>query len=133
MRCSILPIIREPADSSAGFSVCAGGNGLLSRTILPLLPSDDHEQEIAEMKNVTVTIKLEMEVPDDWELAKTSDGIDILSMGNGQYLDLTFEPMVTDDIEGTWTNEVDEGFMDTLMDMVVSEDVVYQLTASPAH
>lgn len=84
------------------------------------------------MKNVTVTIKLEMEVPDDWELAKTSDGIDILSMGNGQYLDLTFEPMVTDDIEGTWTNEVDEGFMDNLMDMVVSEDVTYQLTESPA-
>lgn len=85
------------------------------------------------MKNVTVTIKLEMEVPDDWEVAKTSDGIDILSMGNGQYLDLTFEPMVTDDIEGTWTNEVDEGFMDALMDMVVSEDVAYQLTESPAH
>lgn len=85
------------------------------------------------MKNVTVTIKLEMEVPDDWELAKTSDGIDILSMGNGQYLDLTFEPMVTDDIEGTWTNEVDEGFMDSLMDMVVSEDVAYRLTESPAH
>jgi len=85
------------------------------------------------MKNVTVTIKLEMEVPDDWELAKTSDGIDILSMGNGQYLDLTFEPMVTDDIEGTWTNEVDEGFMDTLMDMVVSEDVAYTLTVPPAH
>lgn len=85
------------------------------------------------MKNVTVTIKLEMEVPDDWELAKTSDGIDILSMGNGQYLDLTFEPMVTDDIEGTWTNEVDEDFMDTLMDMVVSEDVAYQLTESPTH
>lgn len=85
------------------------------------------------MKNIAVTIKLEMEVPDDWELAKTSDGIDILSMGNGQYLDLTFEPMVTDDIEGTWTNEVDEGFMDTLMDMVVSEDVAYQLTESPAH
>lgn len=85
------------------------------------------------MKNIAVTIRLEMEVPDDWELAKTSDGIDILSMGNGQYLDLTFEPMVTDDIEGTWTNEVDEGFMDTLMDMVVSEDVTYQMTESPAH
>jgi len=85
------------------------------------------------MKNVAVTIKLEMEVPDDWELAKTSDGIDILSMGNGQYLDLTFEPMVTDDIEGTWTNEVDEGFMDTLMDMVVFEDVTYTLTVSPTH
>jgi hypothetical protein len=74
-----------------------------------------------------------MEVPDDWELTKTSDGVDILSMGNGQYLDLTFEPMVTDDIEGSWTNEVDEGFMDALMDMVVSEDVTYNLVVPPAH
>jgi len=85
------------------------------------------------MKNVTVTIKLEMEVPDDWELAKTSDGVDILSMGNGQYLDLTFEPMVTDDVEGTWTNDVEEGFIDSLMDMVVSEDVTYTVTVSPTH
>ena len=80
------------------------------------------------MKNVAVTIKLELEVPDDWELVKTSDGIDVLSMGNGQYLDLTFEPMVTDDIEGTWTNTVDDGFIDSLLDMVVSEDVSYTVT-----
>lgn len=82
------------------------------------------------MKNIAVTIKLELEVPDDWELAKTSDGIDVLSMGNGQYLDLTFEPMVTDDIEGTWTNSVDEDFMNSLLDTVVSEEVTYKMTAS---
>lgn len=27
---------------------------------------------------------------------------------------LTFEPMVTDDVEGTWTNSVDEDFMNSL-------------------
>lgn len=83
------------------------------------------------MKTVAVTIKLEMEVPDDWELAKTSDGIDVLRMGDGRFLDLTFEPMVTNDVEGAWTNEVEEGFIDALMDMVVSEDVTYLVTTTP--
>jgi len=85
------------------------------------------------MKTIAVTIKLELEVPDAWELVKTSDGIDVLSMGNGQYLDLTFEPMVTEDIEGTWTNSLDEGFMDALLERVVSEDVTYKLTEADSH
>lgn len=80
------------------------------------------------MKNVAVTIKLELEVPDEWELVKTSDGIDVLSMGMGQFLDLTFQPMVTDDIEGRWTNTVADGFIDSLLDMLVSEDVSYMVT-----
>jgi hypothetical protein len=85
------------------------------------------------MKNLAVTIKLELEVPDDWELVKTSDGIDVLKMENGQYLDLTFEPMVTADAEGTWSNAVDQVFMDSLLDMVVSEDVTYEMTRALPH
>lgn len=85
------------------------------------------------MKNLAVTIQLELEVPDDWELVKTSEGVDVLRMGSGQYLDLTFEPMVVDDIEGTWTNEVDDEFMNSLLDMVVSEDVSYELSVPPSH
>lgn len=80
------------------------------------------------MKNIAVTIQLELEVPDEWELTKTSEGVDVISMGNGQYLDLTFEPMVTDDVEGTWTNSVDEDFMNSLLDIVVTEDVSYKIT-----
>lgn len=83
------------------------------------------------MKNIAITIKLELEVPDDWEVVKTSEGVDVLSMGSGQYLDLTFEPMVTEDIEGTWTNSVDEGFLNSLLDMVVTEDVAYNMTEMP--
>ena len=78
------------------------------------------------MKNIAVTIQLQLEVPDDWELVKTSDGVEVLQMPNGQYLDLTFEPLVTDDPEGTWSNDVDDGFMDALLDMVESEDVTYR-------
>lgn len=79
------------------------------------------------MKTLAVTIKLELEVPDDWTLERTSEGVDVLRMGDGQYLDLTFEPMVTHDVEGTWTNGVDEEFLDDLLAMVVSEEVDYRL------
>lgn len=85
------------------------------------------------MKNIAVTIKLELEVQDDWELVRTSDGIDVIGMGNGRYLDLTFEPMVADEIEGSWTNAVEDGFMDALLDSVVSEDVSYVIRDLTAH
>ncbi|MGE5386351.1 MAG: hypothetical protein ACM3SV_10760 [Betaproteobacteria bacterium] len=78
------------------------------------------------MKKLAVTIKLELEVPDEWEVVQTSDGVDVLHMGNNQYLDLTFEPMVADDIDGTWSNAVDDDFMNGLLDMVESEDVIYK-------
>jgi hypothetical protein len=78
------------------------------------------------MKNFSVTIKLQLSIPDDWELVKTSDGVEVLQMPNGQYLDLTFEPMVADDPEGTWTNDVGDEFMDSLLDMVEAEDVTFQ-------
>jgi len=85
------------------------------------------------MKNIVVTIKLELEVPDEWELVKSSDGVEVLRMGNGQFLDLTFEPMVTEDLEGTWTNTVADGFIDELLDMVVSEDVIYEIGEPTVH
>lgn len=82
------------------------------------------------MQKLAVTIKLELEVPDEWEVVQTSDGIDVLHIGNNQYLDLTFEPMVTDDINGTWSNSVDDDFMNSLIDMVESEDVTYKTITS---
>ena len=81
-------------------------------------------------KRLAVTITLELEVPNDWELVKTSDGIEVLKIGDDQYLDLTFEPMVTNEIEGQWTNAVTDDFMDELMDMVETEDVSYELSST---
>jgi len=85
------------------------------------------------MKTISVTMNLELEVPDDWDVVRSSDGVEVLKMGNGQYLDLTFEPLVTNDIEGTWTNEVDESFMNGLLDMVVVEDVAYEVVQPLPH
>lgn len=41
------------------------------------------------MKKLTVTIRMEMEVPDTWSVEKTSDGIDILKIADGRYLDMS--------------------------------------------
>ena len=79
------------------------------------------------MKKLTVTIKLEMEIPDEWEIRQTSDGVDVLQIGEGQYLDMTFEPMLTKDLEGIWTDSADEDFMNELLDMVASEEVSYKV------
>jgi hypothetical protein len=79
------------------------------------------------MKKLAVTICLEMVIPDDWELVQTSEGVEVLKMTNNQFLDLTFEPMVTDDKEGQWSNAVDDDFIDNLLDMVETEDVTYKI------
>lgn len=78
-------------------------------------------------KKLRVNIELEMTVPDDWQIAETDDGIGVLKLGNGQFLDLTFEPMVATDLAGAWSNDVSEEFMNDLLDMVDAETVGYEL------
>lgn len=78
-------------------------------------------------KKLRVNIELEMTVPDDWQIVETEDGIGVLRLGNGQFLDITFEPMVASDLAGSWNNNVSEEFMNDLLDMVDSESVAYEL------
>ena len=40
------------------------------------------------MKKLHVTIKLEMSVPDDWELTETSEGGQVVKLPNNQFLDI---------------------------------------------
>ena len=40
------------------------------------------------MKKLNVTIRLEMSVPDDWELVETSEGTPVLKLPNDMFLDL---------------------------------------------
>lgn len=82
-------------------------------------------------KKLAVTITLNLEVPDHWEVVSTAEGADVLKIGEGEYLDLTFEPMVTKDIEGEWTNSVSDEFINSLFEMVETEEVGYEL--SPAN
>ena len=46
------------------------------------------------MKKLNITIQLELSVPDDWELAKTSEGGQVLKLPNGQFMDIAIEPLM---------------------------------------
>ena len=79
------------------------------------------------MKKLTDTIRMEMEVPDTWSVEKTSDGIDILKIADGRYLDMSAEPLIADDKDGTWSTDYDDDFANQIYDMVSSEDISYDL------
>jgi len=78
------------------------------------------------MKKLNVTIKLEMSVPDDWELAQTSEGGHVLKLPNGQFLDIAIEPLFASDPEETWSSTEDDEVLNDLLDMVESEEVSYE-------
>ena len=71
-----------------------------------------------------------MEIPEDWTLTQTPDGFVVLKIGEDEYLDFTYEPMVTADLKGRWTNDVDDDFMDDIEDMMVVEETSYKLVTS---
>ena len=78
------------------------------------------------MKKLNVTIKLEMSVPDDWELVETSEGGQVLKLANNQFLDIAIEPLFASNPEETWTSSEDDDVLNDIFDMVESEDVVYE-------
>jgi hypothetical protein len=78
------------------------------------------------MKKLKVTIKLEMSVPDDWELAETSEGGQVLKLPNGQFLDIAIEPLFADDPEQTWSSTNDDDLLNDFLDRVEAEDVTYE-------
>jgi hypothetical protein len=78
------------------------------------------------MKKLNVTIKLEMSVPDDWELVETSEGTPVLKLADGQFLDIAVEPLFASDPEETWSSTEDEGVLNDILDMVESEAVAYE-------
>ncbi len=78
------------------------------------------------MKKLNVSIKLEMSVPDDWELVHNSEGGHVLKLPNGQFLDIAIEPLFASDPEETWSSTDDDDVLNDLLDMVDSEDVSYE-------
>jgi len=83
------------------------------------------------MKKLNITITLGMEVPDHWEVIKDEDGIDVIDLGDGLYLDLTFTPMLTDDNskDAEWINDYvyDYKIADSIVDMVTEYDAVMKM------
>jgi hypothetical protein len=78
------------------------------------------------MKKLNISIKLEMSVPDDWELVQTSEGGQVLKMPDGQFMDIAIEPMFAVDPEDTWTSTENDDVLNDILDMVESEEVVYE-------
>lgn len=78
------------------------------------------------MKKLNVTIKLEMSVPDDWELVETSEGSPVLKLPNGQFLDLAIEPLFAANPEETWTSTDDDEVLNDILDMVETEEIIYE-------
>ncbi len=78
------------------------------------------------MKKLHVTITLEMSVPDEWELVETSEGTPVLSLPNGQFLDMAIEPLFATNPEETWASTESEDELNDILDMVESEEVAYE-------
>ncbi len=72
------------------------------------------------MKKVKVTIKLLMEVPDNWKVIKTPHGVPAFDMGDGKFLDMSFSTMITSETgeDATWTDAYDDEYIDNIMEMV---------------
>ncbi len=81
------------------------------------------------MKKLNITITLGMEVPGHWEVVKDEDGIDVIDIGDGRYLDLTLTPMMTDDNSNgaEWINDYDYKFADSIVEMVTEYDAILKM------
>ena len=78
------------------------------------------------MKKLNVTINLQLSVPDDWELVETSEGTPVVKMPNGVFMDLAIEPLFASDPEETWSSTENDDELNDILDMVESEEVVYE-------
>lgn len=74
------------------------------------------------MKNLTVLIRAELEVPDDWELVEHPSGILVLKIGD-QFVDFDIAPLTTTSMaeDAEWS-DVDTDIIGTVLDTVVGID-----------
>lgn len=71
------------------------------------------------MKKLRLTIKAELDIPDEWELVTHDDNITVIDMGNGKFLDFDLLPMVAySREEGAIWNTVPQDLDAEIMDMV---------------
>jgi hypothetical protein len=71
------------------------------------------------MKTLIVTIRAELEIPDDWELAEHPSGIQTLKIGD-QFVDFDLAPLATTstDAEAEWSDAESE-IVNEVLDTVV--------------
>ena len=74
------------------------------------------------MKKLVVKIHAELEVPDDWEIARHPSGITVLKIGD-TFVDFDLAPLATtsDDPDAEWSDENVE-VVSTVLDAVTGLD-----------
>lgn len=81
------------------------------------------------MKKLLVTIQVELDIPDTWELVEHPDQVQALKMDDGQYMHMSFLPMMTKEFNenAEWSSECSDEFTEKVLDMVLDEDVYMKL------
>lgn len=83
------------------------------------------------MKKLSVTIKLEMKIPNGWEVVEHPDGLTALKIGPNQYMEFTFLPMIQNAGDNSWTSDCDDEFANRVLKMVSKEDAEMKLITEP--
>lgn len=81
------------------------------------------------MKKLVVKIHAELEVPDDWELARHPSGISVLKIGD-HYVDFDLTPLATTsgDPDAEWS-DADVDVVGKVLDAVTGLDVDLEFIA----
>ncbi|NTV93902.1 MAG: hypothetical protein HGA75_00595 [Thiobacillus sp.] len=81
------------------------------------------------MKKLTVTIRAELEIPDDWELVEHPSGILVMKIGD-QFVDFDIAPLATRSVdpEAEWSDE-DTSLVGKVLDAVADIDVELEVQA----
>ncbi len=75
------------------------------------------------MKNITILIRAELEVPDEWQLTDHPSGMQVLKIGD-QFVDFDITPLSTtsNTPDAEWSDQ-DEALVNTVLDTIVGIDV----------
>ncbi|HSH86808.1 MAG: hypothetical protein ACAH08_01515 [Methylophilus sp.] len=81
------------------------------------------------MKKLIVTIQVELDIPDTWDVVEHPDQVQAIKMDDGQYMHMSFLPMMTRDFneDAEWSSECSDAFTDAVLDMVADEEVYMKL------
>lgn len=80
------------------------------------------------MRKLTVLIRAELEVPDDWEFVEHASGIEVLKIGDS-FVDFDIAPLSTtsDDADATWS-DTNVDLVETVLACVTGLDTELELS-----
>lgn len=84
------------------------------------------------MKKLQVTITLDMDIPEEWNLIDHPDGVPVLTVESGRYMYMSFLPMFTNGLEAEsdWNSECSVNFAEKVVEMVQDEKVEMKIVVN---